>query len=503
MIMKPFLLTILLSGTIGGFAQNRIGADITTEGAVGNGDFTPYHLTSNRHGILSNEKNTGYLRASVDGQHLLKHNWTLEEGIDLQIQKDDYNKFFLQQLYVSASWKWLTMYVGSREENPVLRNFALSSGSLISSGNARPIPQAKLGTNGFITIPGTRHWVQVYIDASYGYFMDDDYIQDRYDEYNPGRTLTGSAQSFLTTGTWYHQKKVYFRSNPDKRWVVTAGIEHAVQFGGKTENHIDNTINGTIENKVKLKDFFKVLWPSSGDDESAAGDQQFVYGNHLGEINLMLSYKVNAENEISIYVENPFEDGSGMAKRNGWDGLWGIEWKTGNVPFLSGIVFEHLRTCDQSGPIHWAPADHANQSWLQDQQGEARGSDDYYNNYFYTGYHHFGQALGSPMLKSPAYNKDSYLRFTDTRVQACHLGLHGNLSDRWSYRLLASYRDSWGTPYIPANQLHHSFDAMLELHYQWRDWTFTAAAATDRGNLYGDNTAVNLRIKRHFNLLTR
>jgi hypothetical protein len=44
---------------------------------------------------------------------------------------------------------------------------------------------------------------------------------------------------------------------------------------------------------------------------------------------------------------------------------------------------------------------------------------------------------------------------------------------------------------------------MVEATYRWRAWSFTAAYALDRGNLYGDNTAMNLRVAHSGRLLGR
>ncbi len=482
-------------------AQTTLDYTATAEGACGSGDFTPYFLTSNRHGILSTRANTGYLRYALTAQHTGRH-VDVEGAFDLQVSAHDYTTAYLQQCYVGASWQWLKLEAGAREYDPMLRNRALSSGSTIWSGNARPIPQVRLSTTDFVTIPGTRGWLQVCFDGGYGRFIDDDYQEDRYAEYTASQSGY-AASNYLTTDVWYHQKRIFFRTNPTKRWVVTAGMEHAVQFGGTT-NIPSELAEGETSHTFKpgVKDFVKVLWPSAGDAESAGGDRNFVYGNHLGNIQLTLDYHPTQTQTLSAYVENLFEDGSGMAKRNGWDGLWGVELRNQSGRWVNGVVVEYLQTSDQSGPIHYAPSD-----FTDAEHGavtsEARGADDYYNNYFYEGYAHYGMALGSPLLMSPRYNRDSYLRFTDTRVRAYHLGLMGAPWTGWEYRLLCSYRESWGTPFVPSEVTHHSFNAMVEATYRWRAWSFTAAYALDRGNLYGDNTAMNLRVAHSGRLLGR
>ena len=242
------------------YAQhNSISYTISMEGAIGNGDYAPSYLSSNRHGVLPVETNTGFLRTAVSANKQIGH-LSCQGEADIQIQKDAYQKWYVQQLYLSATYDWITLTMGSKEYEPIVRNFALSSGSTVWSGNSRPIPQVKLATNGFVTIPGTKEWVQVYFDGSYGYYMDSDYQKQRFSEYSVGKT--GYGQSFITTDVWYHQKKIYFRTNPHKKLIFTAGMEHAVQFGGNHINYIDPNVSGNY--KVKFSDFFKVLKPTAG-----------------------------------------------------------------------------------------------------------------------------------------------------------------------------------------------------------------------------------------------
>jgi len=486
---------------------------VSAEGAAGSGDFTPYYLLANRHGILSNEKNTGYLRAAADYSLSLGATrlWAVA---DLQLQKDDYSRAYLQQAAVGASWKYACISAGAWEQEPVLRDRQLSSGSMVWSGNCRPIPQVRVGTSGFIDFPWTRQWLQVYFDISYGRFTDDDWLDRRFGEFMDyyaarGIDMHNRANAYMTNKIFYHEKQIFFRTNPAKMFVATVGLEHAVQFGGTTYNNPESKYR-TFSADVEFKDFFKVLMPRSGDENDLAGDANFSYGNHLGSLDAMITYNQEDFYEdryawsVSAYLENYFDDGSGMAKRNGWDGLWGLEWKSVTPAWVDAVVAEYLQTTDQSGPLHWAPSDFSSDVASR-LPHEARGGDNYYNNFFYAGYAHRGQAIGTPMLKSPFYNSDCYLAFTDTRVQAFHLGLRGHIRPvtGLSYRVLFSQRTSWGTPFISSPHRMHSTNLLVEAGWLWKfrpqqQFRFSAAFAMDYGSLYGNNTAVDLRISYTF-----
>lgn len=471
---------------------------LSAEAAVGSGSFTPYYLVSNRHGVMDERANTGYTRAKLEWQQQ-RGEWQLEAALDVTASVHAYHSVFLQQCYASAAWRWLAFGAGCKEEQPLLRDQRLSSGQTVWSGNCRPIPQVKAGLNGFQNIPYLKGWVQILLEGSYGYFLDSDYLKEEYALYAADKT--GYGRSWITTDVWYHQKKGYLRSRPDLPLVVTAGIEHAVQFGGHTRNYIDPALTD-VNLAPKAIDFLRVLMPRSGGDNAAGGDQSFVYGNHLGNINVLVEYRFGAEREhrIGAYLEDPFEDGSGMRKGNGYDGLWGIEYHCANPDaWVTGVVAEYLQTTDQSGPIHWSPHDFAGQDIVMMMPGDATGADDYYNNYLYNGYSHFGMACGSPMLKSPAFNADHYLRFTDTRVKALHLGIEGCLKpQQLYYRVLASQRRSWGTFYCPAPDIVRGTSAMAELTYrQGKAWEVTASYAFDQGQMMGDNHALGLRFTYH------
>ena len=477
--------------------------DLSTEVSAGSGSYNPYYIVSNRHGIASPRPNNGYFRADLEGS-LSKGSLFFNAGIDLQASMKAYSPFYIQQLYVEGVWKQtLAIMIGSRETNSLLRDQRLSSGSMVWSGNARPVPQLWGGTKGFITVPYTHQWLQISAGMSYGRYMDTDYQEDEYQKYLEGKT--GFGRSWITTDVWSHHKHLLFRTNAEKPWYFTFGIEHAAQFGGHTRNSQDPLLSDA-DFSPSFADLLHVFMLSSGGSNSAVGDQNFKYGNHIGELTTQIEYQWGANNSqrIGLYGEDPFEDGSGIEKRNGWDGLWGIEYHN-SAPdaWIGGIVLEYLQTTHQSGPIHWAPGDFNGQEVSSAMPQEATGQDDYYNNYFYTGYSHYGFACGSPMLKSPAFNQDHYLRFTDNRVRAWHLGIEGSLplnQEKIGYRILASHRRSWGTYYYPNPEILESTNAMLELNYQHRQWTMTAGYAFDHGGLYGNNQAFTLRFNYHLDL---
>ena len=190
-----------------------------------------------------------------------------------------------------------------------------------------------------------------------------------------------------------------------------------------------------------------------------------------------------------------------MGKLNGFDGLYGLEYRAPHQGIVDAAVIEYIDTRNQSGPIHWAPDDFSGLSGHI--PGQATGADNYYNNFQYCGYAHHGMAMGSPMLKSPLYNTDGYMSFTDTRVQGFHIGVRGHFSNRIEYRALMSYRRALGNYNSPRTEVAHDTSAMLEGVYRAASvegLQLKCQLAIDRGTLYSNNFGALISVSYTGNL---
>ena len=481
--------------TVPAGAQTTVSYDLTAETAVGAGDYTAYQLTTNRHHVLATRPNTAYLRGAVNVAHQWAEDWKLSGTVDAVASVHADHKAYLQQCYVNLSWQDFFIEAGTRELKPVLRNPVLSSGAFTKGNNAKPIPQVHVGTNGFWTVPYTKGWLQINADFGYGKLLDSDYREKQF-------LREGSGNWHDATGTLYHQKHLYFRSNPEKPFFVTVGIEHVAQFGG-TGYSTETGVMVAKKKPANLKAFWKVILPV-GDSQYYENDamEDWVYGNHIGSMTVQLGWNINKDHQVQAWLDNPFEDGSGIRKSNGWDGLWGLEYKnrTEGRQYVRGAVVEYVQTTNQSGPLHWDSGDFPEpiRSQITDL---VTGNDNYYNHMFYGAYDHYGMALGNALLAAPIYNKDGYADFRDNRVKAWHLGINGEITDQLSYIVKGSYREGWGTYANPLARKHHSFDAMLQGIYTLGDWQFSAAYAFDNGNIYGDCNTFNIKIGYHGKIL--
>ncbi len=479
----------------------QISYDLTAETAVGTGDYTAYQLVSNRHHVLGTHSNTAYMRGAVNVEHSLGKKWTLSGTVDAIASVHADHRAYLQQCFANLSYQNFYIEAGTREDKQVIRNNLLSCGSFVKGTNAKPFAQLRIGTKDFWDVPYTQGWIQIHFDGGYGRFLDGNYREDAfYQGASPnGKNVNGR----YATGILMHQKHLYIRTNPTKRFFAMAGMEHMVQFGGSAYKY---NKEGVLVNKKKptdLKACFDVFLPF-GDSNYAEHDamEDWIFGNHVGMMTIQFGWNINKDHLLQAYLDNPFEDGSGIRKGNGWDGLWGIEFtnKTPGIQYVRGAVIEYFQTTNQSGPLHWDRRDYPEpvSSQITDY---VTGKDEYYNHSCYDSYTHFGMTPGNPLIASPIYNKDGFTAYRDNRIKAWHLGFNGELNEHLSYLVKGSYREGWGTYDIFLPNKHHSFDAMVQSSYGIGPWKFSASYAFDKGNIYGDNSTFDIKIGYHGKIL--
>ena len=468
-------------------STDSLSYQLETAATAGGGDFAPLWFSANRYGLSSVQPNSVWLSAGMRYDKKMKHHWKLQTGIELATGYGLTQEFILQQAYAGIAWRCLQLSIGSKERKPLIKDLYLSSGALIEEGNARPIPQVRAEIENYVAVPGTKNWLWFKGHFSYGIFTDGNWQEEH----------ARSQSRTYVKNTLYHSKSAMFKvGNTEKRpWDIEIGLLVSSQFAGDQYQWNTETQQWDVFNMpAGFKDFIKMILPTQGGNDTPNGDQVNVAGNYIGSWNAAFSYYWH-DWTFRIYYEHMFEDESQMFMQYGrWkDGHIGLEVTCPDNPWVSKLLWEGLATKDQTGPILF---DGFVQS-LPDHQISA--CDDYYNNYFYQSWQHWGMGMGNPLLPGPIYNRNGSMMFRSNRVRSNHFGICGNPTNEWSYRILLSEARHWGTYNNPFDNIKRQFSSLYEVNYhpvQLPGWNFSASLGLDRGTLLGNNTAGMITIKK-------
>lgn len=377
----------------------------------------------------------------------------------------------IRQAYLTARIHSLFATIGAKNASSKIVNNNLSSGDLILSNNARPIPGLTIGFVDFQNIPFTNGWLQIDGQIMYGKFTDNRFRREQFNYYS----------EILATDIYYTYKYCYFRTKPSQPFSVIFGMQTAGQFGGQTARYFKGTLKYTDVRGFRPKDIVKMFFPIRGNGNG------FYEGNSLGAWSLRASYRLPNKATVAAYWENPFEDGSGIACRNGADGLYGLQFTwPGNKWFKSAVV-EYLDLRNQSGPIHYAPGDHVNPSITT----EATGADNYFNNDTYGPYNNYGIGIGSSMLVSTIYNADGYPEYLYNRLRGAHCAITGYIYPDISYKIMAAHQKGYANGRKPLPVAKTNTSALAQIDWSadkaLKGLTISAKVAFDHGSLRGNS----------------
>ena len=222
-------------------------------------------------------------------------------------------------------------------------NETLSSGSLLISSNAEPIP--KIGLLSSYKFKQSQNF-NFNFGISHGFF---------------------AKSKIYKTAPMLHEKFIYLNYSKNQN-DFSIGFVHEAIWGGSTEDYGDFPHS--------FKDFLKIF--ISGDGPLLEGEPHAnALGNHLGIWDFYYK-RVISDKEVKLYYQHFFEDTSGLRFANKSDGLWGIELS--NFIKNTDILFEYLNTMNQD----------KNPPYVDDY---------YYNHGQYTdGWSYKGYAIGNPFI---------------------------------------------------------------------------------------------------------
>ncbi|MGC9151636.1 MAG: hypothetical protein ACP5F6_07745 [Microbacter sp.] len=486
----PSLLLILCSAslTVTVLAQKPpVTYQTEVSSNVGSGEFAPFWLVTNQQGIPNIQPNSAYARLGIFQHVDSTRRFSYQYGLDLVKETRSTSEILAEQAFVGIRYRQAELNIGSRIRTNGLENPLLSScgGGTLWSENARPLPEVEFAIPDFVTVFHRLPWLKAKLAISYGWLVDNGYQLQTVNRQN----------GFVSINGFLHRKSLALQFKGRSRWSFIASGEIDVQFAGKQIYYVNGKVVSSVQDPADLKHFLMVFIPFKGDKSATVSDQEWFYGNYVGNWQGRLTYDMGSGGQLHAYLDNYFEDSSGFWKLNGLDGLWGIEYDAAKRGVITGIVVEYYQSTNQSGSIFFQPNLNPNSKlthWCW-------GGDNYYNHGFYIGWSNYGRAMGSPLVTSPAYNNNGNLTFEDNRVRAYHLGIMGSISAEWSDRLLATYREGFGTMDLPFINPLHGFSGLAEISYAPKKvsgLTASVALGYDHGGLTGNNWGFQLSVKK-------
>lgn len=462
-------------------AQLELGGFASTTSAV------PFWIRSNQYGIIPTSAPALTIRAGLYRDYaredtLKAHRRRLDWGFGFTAvgNREEQNHFFWPEAYLKVKYRAFEFYAGRRRELTGLGDSTLSSGFIIGSGNAQPIPKVQLATRGFIPLKFLREFVAIKAGFAHGWF-NVPYVQ----------------------GSYLHQKYAYLRFGKPKSTVKGyVGLNHQVQWGGQANYLIgtDLAVDGKLPSSFKY--YGNIILANSPKDLTTADytdfDGSYRIGNHLGSWDFGL--EVSRDRAVwQFYHQHPYDDVSGLLFINIPDGLYGLSWhrKADSAPVaffrIQRFVVEWLTTMDQSGPTFWRPG------------SRYQGKDNYFNHsQYWKGWSYLDKAIGTPFIApqtdlQPAAQGAQY--FSNNRLKMGYAGLQGVFANRLLMTVRLSYSLNYGTynnPYPTSlSQFSGYASAQIPLPF-WSNTQLTTTLALDQGDLFINTLGGFISLKKNW-----
>ncbi len=438
-------------------------------GVASSGQYAPFFLQHNRNGNIaalpfSGNVSVGFYKPATAPTRWFDYDFGVQltgrvAGGNTLVQGTGY----FNQFYAHARLLFVDMTAGITPYHIGPQNDNLTSGGLLFSQNAHPLPRVTVGIERYTPIPGLYGYLEVRGGLTHAWMNDNQYV----------------------TGSYMHHAFAGARIGGKLPVRLSYEFHHVAQWGGYSPKY------GDLGNDWHA--FLNAVLARSGG--SMAHDQLNAQGNHIGS--QMLTLEVNhAGWHARAYWQTLFEDGPirfMMRTMNLPDGLWGVHVCQDKWSFISGLTYEFLNTTDQSGPYH-------------DRDGFVYGgADSYFTNGIYAnGWNYFLRTIGSPYITSPLYDaidkvgvsSDIPSQTTNNRVQMHFVGLHGDIYG-YRYRLMASYAMNYGTYRLPQETTNTALLLEVSKHVE-KAWglDFSVSLASDIGSQFGNSLGVMVTVAK-------
>lgn len=418
---------------------------------VSSGGTCPFWIQAMEEGYISAAPYSGNITAAIYKKATRPCRWyDYDFGVALTGHFDTQGPTgYFSLLYAHTRLYIVDITFGIKSLIAGSQNPQLTTGGLLFSGNAYPIPRISIGIDQYVPFPGLYGYLEIKGGLTHGWFVDNSYLDT----------------TIHTTNALLHYKFIGFRVGGSLPINIGYELYHVGQWGGTSPYYGKFSTSWDTYKHI-------VLAQGGGNNLS---DQLNAEGNHIGVQELSLAAKW-AHWNITAYWQTIFEDKSAnfIGRTNQEDGLWGIALQQNEWPFLNAITVEFLNTTRQDGPWH-------------DRDGQVYGgrSNYYYNSSYKQGWTHFGHTIGNAMM-TPNNN----------RVRVYFAGISGDIYG-FRYRIITSHARNWGTYNSPNYSTNTAcmIEVQKTIEKAW-GLDFGLRLAADIGTQFGNRFGVNLTIRK-------
>ncbi len=374
-------------------------------------------------------------------------NFYINYGLEGHFRYSEHIESELVQAFTDIKFHFIKFLAGMKSETYESPQTKLTSGPMLFSRNAKPIPRVAIASDGWIKIPFTQNYAKIKGYISHGWLNDERYVKH----------------------TYLHHKYAYIKFGGKLPVNIYYGLQHAALWGGTSPRY------GKLPNDMEA--FSDIIIPGNGDTSelNILHETRNTLGDHRGSHNFGIQVKHNNYN-FDMYLQTIFEDKSGIWFNNFPDGLWGIRIKNNNpeVHWFNEIVYEYLHTKHQGG----VKIDTIAQGYYYD---------NYFNNGLYqSGWSYHGFTIGHPFIN--AFNENSVL---NNRVQAHYFALSGKLAQHITYLTKFSFGENYGEYLSNFKKKQHFTCLMgLKIALKTAQSFIQIEAALDYDEIYGKNFGI-------------
>ncbi|WP_320019368.1 capsule assembly Wzi family protein [Labilibaculum manganireducens] len=480
MYKKNLYLLILLfaSGQTLFGQKKKVNYETEISAQVSSKSNLPFWMVTNKYGIVPDENSgiANFKIYSTPAKNIKGIDFNY--GASLVGSRASESKFFIDELYVSAEWKKISINLGMQHRDVQFDGLSVTNNDLLYSGNARMYPELKFQLKEFISLPFSNNWLWVKGSFGNGIMYDDRYVNH----------------------TNVHHKNAFLRIGKQDGLSFTIGLDHYAQWGGTSPKWGNLGGFDAFADAVFVRGG-KVLVDKNGNQ--SINESYNKSGNHIGQNMFEFSYSTSKIESV-LSFKNMYEDKSGdfkhINKVKDWNMSFFLKFKESKL--ISSFIYEYYYTKDQGG--YSIRPNHPIEPVI--------GFDGYFSNsIFQSGWTNHQRIIGLPLFTA-SINDGVVGGISNNAVVAHHFGITGVVG-KFRYKTLLTFSENYGRAllvndgqgnqeenysksYTYPNGLSQQSYLMEVIFPRWKAVPFevSTSIAVDRGKYLDNNIGFQIKL---------